>query len=388
MTGALIKFARTSIAIAGILIIAACGSNVSRPNQPTIPASGGEGKIALLLPYGDENRKDLIALASSLENSARLALSDKAADGFELQVYQTLGTVEGAETAAQAALNDGAIVIVGPVFSDASIRVAKIAAPQRVPVFSFSNDASIVGGNLFILGHTFENAANRIIKFAAISGHQQFLTVYAKNPQGQAGKSAIENAARQSVNGLLNSVSYEFSQKGVVDSIPKIVQTVEQSETDIIIFTADTAGGLSLLGQMLPEAGVDTERVKFAGLTRWDIPKNNLQIEGLQGGWFVLPDPNLFSSFSFRYQYQYGDPPHPLASLAYDGIIVAMEIIDRSGRANLRILSNPRGFSGVTGPFRFQSNGQIERSLAIAEVQNSNAQIISAAPRNFSEAIL
>ena len=386
MSGNMLRTGRAAMALAGGLLLAACGHVGTAPTQTSALQdlfSGGDGKIALLVPYGDESKKDLIALATSLENSARLAIRDLEAEGLELQIYETNGSVEGAGAAAQAALDNGASVILGPVFKDAAIHTAAIARNKGVPVLSFSNDVTIVGGNLFVLGHTFDDSADRIIQFASANGRRQILSVHARNPQGIAGKVAVESAALAHGSEIRSSISYEFSQMGVVDSIPRIVEAVKLTDPDIIVFTADTAGALSLLGQLLPEAGIDTEQVKFAGLTRWDIPESNLGNKGLQGGWFPLPDTNLTASFSYRYQYEYGEAPHPLAGLAYDGIIAAHGMLGGgSSRANAALV-NPRGFIGATGPFRFQSNGRIERSLAVAEVRNNRAEIISAAPRSF-----
>lgn len=369
--------------VAGLLLFTACGNTVPNSIQPSITNTpvAVEGKIALLLPYGNEINREHLELATNLENAARMALADQPSEGIDLQVYPTQGTIEGAVAAAQNAINDGAIIILGPVFKDASVRVAEIASPYNVPVFSFSNDPSIIGGNLFVLGYTFENAANRLIKFANLNGREQILTVYAQNLEGQVGKSAIDNALKLNGIGLNESVSYEFSQRGVVDSIPKIMEFVQQSETDMIIFTATTSGALSYLGQLLPEAGIDTNEVKFAGLTRWDIPQSNLRNEGLQGGWFTLPDPNLSVSFSSQYQYNYGVPPHIIASLGYDGIIVSKGIINSLGNAQISELRKPRGFVGALGPFRFGEGGHIERSIAVAEVQNGRPLVISPAPR-------
>lgn len=376
-------------AFVGILFfLTACGpTSTTAPSGPLSPPTGGVGKIALLLPYGDDNRKDLIDLAQNLENSAKLALQDQGASGLELQIYETKGSVDGAVAATNAALDEGANVILGPVFKDAAIASARLAAAQNIPVLSFSNDSSIVGGNLYVLGHTFENSANRIIDFASDNRRQKILSVYAQNQQGFAGHSAVQTATVENNSELLSSVSYEFSQKGVVDAIPKIVDAATLSEADVIVFTADTAGGLPLLGQLLPEAGIDLELVKFTGLTRWDIPRSNLSNSGLQGGWFPLPDPNLSASFSHRYQYEFNAIPHPLSGLAYDGIIAAHGMLQQnSRRANLDTLRRASGFVGSTGPFRFHGNGKIERSLAIAEIRNNRVEIVSPAPRSFAPA--
>ena len=366
------------------LLLAACVDTAVN-TRPSVPGGAGltdgKGQIALLLPYGDDNYQ---AMTSSMENSARLALADLGADGLEIQTYDTNGDLEGAVAATQTAVADGADVILGPVFGQYAVHAAPFAAAAEVPMISFSNDPSIVNANLVIIGHTFKNSAKRIMQYAAQQEYSNVLIVHAQNAQGLAGLTAIESAAAESGVNVAGSLSYEFTQKGVVDAIPLIVDAVRQNDADLILFTADTAGALPLLGQLLPEAGIDIESVKFAGLTRWDIPNSSLQNQGLQGGWFPLPDPNLAASFSFRYQYVYQSVPHPNSGLAYDGVLVAHALLTAAGKSSVASsLADQNEFKGATGLFRFQSDGQIERSLAVAEIQNSRAEVVSQAPRAF-----
>ncbi len=389
MIGNALRFRGTGLALAGVMLLAACGHG-SLGDFMTTPAPQqikrhGTGIVAMLLPYGDEEKPALTELAASMENSARLAIGDLGADTLNLKIYNTNGSVEGAVGATQNALADGADVILGPVFKDAALETARIASQNDVPVFSFSNDPSIVAGNLFVLGHTFENSADRILQYAMSQGRGRVLSVHARNQQGLTGQQAIADASARTGADVKVSISYEFSQIGVVESIVQIVDAASLTEADLIVFTADTAGALSLLGQLLPEAGIDTEKVKFAGLTRWDIPASNLSNKGLQGGWFPLPDPNLTASYGYRYQYTYGDPPHPLAGLAYDGVVVANALLaEARDQSRVAALKSPNGFIGATGPFRFRQDGRIERSLAVAEVRSNRPQIISQAPQSFA----
>lgn len=106
---------------------------------------------------------------------------------------------------------------------------------------------------------------------------------------------------------------------------------------------------------------------------------------GLQGGLFALPDRTLTANFESRYQAAYGDAPHPLAGLAYDGI-AAIGALVAEGNANALTkgaLTQPQGFQGTQGIFRLLPNGLNERGLAVATVRNNNVVILEAAPRSF-----
>ena len=46
-------------------------------------------------------------------------------------------------------------------------------------------------------------------------------------------------------------------------------------------------------------------------------------------------------------------------------------------------LTEPSGFAGVYGPFRFLPSGRVQRNLAILEVRNGSAAVVERAARSF-----
>ncbi|MBZ0128818.1 MAG: penicillin-binding protein activator [Rhodobacteraceae bacterium] len=340
--------------------------------------------VALLLPYGSGDPNNDV-LATSLQNAAQLAVSDLGEVQIDLRIYNTTGTEAGAADAARKAANEGAKVILGPVFANEANAAGAAVADRGISVLSFSNNTEIAGGNVFVLGHTFANTANRLVSYAVSRGRGKVLVVHASNLAGEAGRKAVEGAIRLAGATQTGAASYEFSQQGVIEAVRGISKQVRDTGTDTIFFTSDTAGALPILAQLLPENGVDPAEIKFMGLTRWDIPTQTLSLSGLQGGWFALPDPSLTGSFNDRYAAAYGGQPHPLAGIAYDGVaaigaLVAKGQSDTLSRENLTQRS---GFAGVNGVFRLQSDGTIERAMAVVEIQDNKPVVIDPAPRSF-----
>ena len=374
-----------ALALAGALVLAACVDGPPVDNSPPVTISPVEGaKVALLLPYGTDDN-NTTELADSLEKGARLALSSMGSSPIDLRVYPTAGTPEGAVEAAAHAIDNGASIILGPVFGDAAAAVGPLASQRGIPVFSFSNRPEVAGGNVFLLGHTHVNSATRILEFALSQGRGRVLVTHADTDAGHSSRRAVEQAAQEVGFEVAGSVAYEFSQIGVIDSVPEIVAALEASSADLLLMTGNTAGALPMLAQMIPEAGVDPAIVQTAGITRWDIPENSLRINGLQGGWFPLPDPNLAASFSYRYQYEFNVAPHSLAGLAYDGIVVADQLLRSGGGNDLFVITSASGFSGADGVFRFHPDGLPERGLAVAEVREFDKVVISPSPRSFAD---
>ena len=374
----------SALALAGALFVAACEHEAPETqNQPVAPPAASSGSVALLVPYGSEDENNT-ELARNLENGARLAAAELRGTEINIRVYPTAGTAEGAVEAATQAIDEGAGAILGPVFGNAAAAVGPVAAASGVPVFSFSNRTEIAGNNVYLLGYTHSNAAERILGFGMDRGKAKVVVVHADTASGWASREAVEAAAERLGIEFVGAVSHEFSQIGVVNAVPKIVAAVNDAEADMLILTGNTAGALPMLAQLVPEAGIDPSIVQFAGLTRWDIPPGNLRIKGLQGGWFPLPDPNLAASFSYRYRYEFNEAPHPLTGLSYDGIAAISQILTDGGRLDKASITAPAGFSGADGKFRFNPDGTIERSLAVAEVRNFQKVVISPSPRAFS----
>jgi branched-chain amino acid transport system substrate-binding protein len=48
------------------------------------------------------------------------------------------------------------------------------------------------------------------------------------------------------------------------------------------------------------------------------------------------------------------------------------------------VLTNPSGFAGVDGIFRFRSDGTNQRGLAVLRVTSSGGQVVSPAPKSFT----
>ncbi len=344
-------------------------------------------KVALLVPSGTGNAQQE-ALATSLTNAAKLAASDIKGAEIDLKVYATGGSASQASVVAKQAVSDGAKIIVGPLFAQAANAAGVAVSGQNVNVLSLSNNTQIAGGNVFVLGSTFENKANRLVRYAVSKGKRNVAGIAAKNAAGEVALEAVRKAATGAGANYTGSTAYDFSSDGVVAAIPAIKSQVQSTGTNGLVFSSDSAGALPILAQLLPENGVTSSNVQFMGLTRWDIPASTLAIPGLQGGWFTLPDTGSISAFNSRYTSNYGTKPHPLAGFAYDGIaaVGALLATGSSDALTRSKLTRSGGFAGVNGVFRLMPDGTNQRGLAIAEVREGKAVVIDPAPRGFGGA--
>ncbi|SFR99472.1 penicillin-binding protein activator [Yoonia litorea] len=342
-------------------------------------------EVALLVPGGSAQVTDN-QLAQNFENAARLAIADLEGAEIDLRVYNTAGgNPQQAAIAATQAVNDGAKIIIGPLFGEAAAAAGVAVAGRDVNVLTFSNNAAIAGGNVFLLGATFDNTAQRLVRFANAQGTSRYMIVHGDDLPGQVGRDAISAAVNASGSQVVGVVSYPLSQQGIFSATRGIVNEVRRSGAQAVFTTAGASADLPILATALPDAGMSIERSPFIGLTRWDTLPQLRDLPGLQGGLFALPDQGTATLFEGRYAATYGQAPHPLAGLAYDGIaaIGALAAAGNEQALTKAALIQPQGFRGTAGVFRFLPNGLNERGLAVATIQDNQVAILDPAPRSF-----
>ncbi len=346
---------------------------------------GGTAQVALLVPAGSDDT-NLSFLAQNITNAARLAVSDLEGADVDLRVYDTAGDATRAVAVARQAVSEGADIIVGPLFAENANAVGVALADTDVNVLSFSNNPSVAGGNVFVLGPTFDNTARRLMGYARQSGIQRAYVINGNSAAEIEGRDAILQAASANGVAVVGTTGFAMSQQGVEAAVPTIVSEVRAQNADAIFLTSTTDGALPFLARLLPDAGLPPSDVQYVGLTRWDVPASALALPGVQGGWFALPDTRAFNAFANRYAAAYGSPPNTIAGLGYDGIAV-VGALQQAGQpltaANLR---QSRGFAGASGAFRFLSTNATQRALSVATVRDNSVRVLDAAPSSFAGA--
>ncbi|SDE89558.1 ABC-type branched-chain amino acid transport system, substrate-binding protein [Paracoccus isoporae] len=376
------------------LAVFAAGMAVSAC-QPTSLGSSGPAigpqidpsapvQVALLVP-GETGNNDLDWLGRSLANSARMAAADANGAEIDLRVYTTSPTESSAVEAAERAAAEGAKIILGPLFADSANAVGNAMKDNNLNVLSFSNNTEIAGGNVYVLGNTFQNVADRLVGYGVQQGLRRFLMVYENDAAGQIGAAAIQSAIAQNGATLSGRQQHALSQESIDAIIPAVTQAAKGDQIDAIFMTANQQAVLPYLTSQLNAAGVTSREAQLMGLTRWDIPAARLQLPGVQGGWFALPDSSMQQQFTQRYRSAYGEAPHELGSLGYDGVAAIAALAGSGNRnaVNTIGLTRPAGFTGVNGVFRLRRNGTNERGMAVATINDGRVVVIDPAPRSF-----
>lgn len=371
--------------------------------------------IALLAPRSGQHAR----LGEALMNAAELALFDARDPRITVKAYDTQATPAIAAQAAAQAVEDGAHVILGPLFSTSVRAVGPIAQNADIPVLAFSNDANAADEGVYLLGFQPAQEVERIIEFAAKDNElKRFAALI---PQGAYGETVLRAFGGEVVKqgAEVRAIEiYERNTQAMTEPVKTIAdydrraswlrqerefledlnddmgnelleklenqETLLQPEYDAILL-AEGGQLLRTLAPLLAIYEVDPTQIKFLGTGLF----NDLGLTReppLHGAWFAAPPAEGFAAFSKRYRDVFGRAPARISALAYDAMamtaILAREpvVADRFSQG---AITNPNGFAGIDGIFRFRANGIAERKLAILEIQPEGFVTISPAATSF-----
>ena len=335
--------------------------------------------IAILLPLTGS----LAQIGESMKNGAELAIKDKGVAGtFETRNYDTRSTNQGAQTAATQAMPDGAQLILGPLRGDAIAPVSRMASRRRVNVVSFSNDITRATPNAYVMGITPEAVTKRVLEYSARRGQRRIAVVAPSDTYGQAAADAANGLARFVGAEIVLSESYP-SDPNDRPGRTAVAQSVGQrADTFDAIFLPDTAEAGDM-ASLLYFYGVDPQRIRYLGVPIWDQQANQLISEqALLGSIYASPAERGFAAFQTSYKSTFGSDPHPLSTVAYDGVAMALELAARGPGApfSTGALERPQGFTGIDGPFALRFDKRVERGMAIKRISSVGLELVEDAP--------
>lgn len=377
------------VATAGTLL-AGCSSNSQylSPAPPSAQApqgatiGSGEVKAALILPLSAPGNAGLAGQA--MRNAAEMALAEFNSPNLQLLVKDDTGTAEAARAGAQQALDEGAEIILGPLFAQSVSFVGQVARPRNVPVIAFSTDANVASSGVYLLSFLPESDVDRIVQYASSTGKRAYAALIPDNPYGTVVEAAFKQAATRRNAQIVALEHYPHDKAAMVAPIRNIAQASARADA---LFIPDGGDAVPDVMQGLIASGFNPKRLQMLGTGLWDDPRI-YAVPALDGGWFAAPDGVGFRNFAARYRTRYKQDPVRTATLAYDAVALIAALVKTQGaqRFSQQILTNSSGFSGIDGLFRFRADGTNERGLAVLRVASAGPQTISSAPKSFGGA--
>lgn len=340
------------------------------PPQPPQPLTH---KIGLLLPLSGPQEH----LGKAMVHAAEMALFESGCSSLALLPQDT---TQGAHQAALRALDEGAELLLGPIFAAEVEAVKPLISARKVSLISFSTNQSVAGNGTFILGFLPSQQIERVIHFAKEKGISR---IAALTPDDQYGHHIDQTLKRLESQGNIQLLGITHYTKGdILEGNPgniRLLEDVADYKTKGLEALLIPEGGenlghlITLLRPQLP--------LKVLGSGQWDTPETLHHAEALKYGFFASTNPQERSHFEARFQQIYGYTPPRIATLTYDATALASALAEKG--YTLQNLTFPQGFSGIDGLFRLTSEGLNERGLAILEVNPGGFRTLSSSPQTF-----
>jgi branched-chain amino acid transport system substrate-binding protein len=381
-------------------LLAGCVQEPGPAARPSPSAAGfpstvpPQRKIAVLLPLTGANA----GLGRDLLRAVQLALGS---DGPQPDVQDTASTPTGATTAAQAAVANGDVVIVGPLTAPETAAAAAVAG--SVPILAFTSDQNQGRPGVWALGITPQQQVARLVQALSQAGKANIAAVLPDNAFGNALADGLTHATASvgdpppairryptgraaALDSALRDVS-DFTNRNAlanppVDATPDAVTGAPPAPVTPAPLGAAPFDALLLAesGAALQTAAADITKyqiappaVQIVGPGTWARDAANLG--GLAGAWYAAPDPATRGAFEQIYTATYGSPPPSFASIAYDAAELA-----RVAAATPGALTQPGGFRGADGPVALRPNGQVARGLAVFAVGRDGSRVVQPVP--------
>jgi len=370
------------------LLVAACTTQLGGGTAPlagepaaAAQATDGQVRIALILPLTAQGNAGLAA--QSMKNAAEMALAEFKVSNVQLLVKDDGGSPQGAQGAAQQAISEGAEIIVGPLFAQSVSAVGQVARSRNIPVIAFSTDASVAARGVYLLSFLPETDVRRIVSYAASRGKRSFAALMPDNAYGTVVEAAFQQEVARHGGRVVVLEKYPHDANQTAEAVRRVAQAASQIDS---IFIPDSPDTVPQVAQALAANGVDIKRVQLLGTGLWGDDTRISSEKLLDGGWYPSPEQTGFRNFSGRYRARYGQDPVRTATLAYDAVALVAALVKTQGmqRFSEQVLTNPSGFAGIDGVFRFRPEGTNERGLAVLRVTPSGGQVVSPAPKSFA----
>ena len=379
------RVARLGVALGLLALIAGCttpGLFNAQPGgavQPSTAIGTGQVKVALILPLSAGGNAGIAAL--SMKNAAEMALAEFNSPNIQLLVKDDAGTPGGASQAAQQALNEGAELIVGPLFAQSVQAVGQVARGRGIPVIAFSTDATVAARGIYLLSFLPESDIDRIVDFAVANGKRSYAAMVPENAYGSVVAAALQQVSARKGARIVALERYQLGSTQLAAQATIVAQSAQNADAILI---ADGSDAVPTVVSALTAAGVQTRSIQLLGTGLWDDPRIFSDTR-LHGAWYAAPDSNGFRNFSARYRTRFGQDPVRTATLAYDAVALVAALVKTQGAQRFaeQVLTNPSGFAGIDGLFRFRTDGTNERGLAVLRVGPTGGQTVGPPPRAF-----
>ena len=168
--------------------------------------------------------------------------------------------------AVNAALNEGATLILGPLLSAEVQAISPIARQRNVPVIAFSSVAGVAGNGVYLMSFLPGEEVSNLVRYAAKQGIRNIAAMVPQSAYGSTAENALNQAVAANGARVVALDRYPRSSAGVASTSRAVAGKIANSTNDIQgLFLPEGGAMLANAGNGLSAAGVSSGKVRMLG---------------------------------------------------------------------------------------------------------------------------
>lgn len=333
-------------------------------------------KIGVLLPIGR-------AIGKPMMDAMLLALYEIGDNTVGLRLFDTEDKKNDPQHLKSIIEEESVKLILGPIYGKESLELANWLKENSINVISFSNDPTLYAENLYLMGITPQAQLNTILGYGLENEYNNYFLLLPSTPKGKFYASYLKRFLAKNEKAQINGIEYYAEDmNGLEASCKNILDKIKATSGKKILFFSDNKLNMQKLIEKLNIYGVNSYQELQLITTEEIEDLNYLSVKDLKNVKFAGPSLKMREDFKRRFKKTFGYEPTMLASLAYDSVALAVNLINSDFPE--QSIKNNQGFYGINGLFRFKDTKSLaERILAILEYQEGRLNEI-----NSSETLL
>ncbi|WP_208597722.1 branched-chain amino acid ABC transporter substrate-binding protein [Desulfogranum mediterraneum] len=347
-------------------------------------ATAADLKIGIMVPTtGSE-----ATAGKDMENAILLAADEinQAGGVLGMKITTTTGDdacdPQQATAAASKLVSADVAAVVGGYCSGATLPTLKLYGDAGVPfIIAASNSTKLIDanqGNAFLVNSTGYDQVNTAVELFTSKGANKLAIIH----QGDGYSEDLAKLTKEKWSSLGKEVvAYEVVNKGEQDH-SSLVTRIKSKAPDAIFWTAYYADGALVIKQ-LRQAGY---RKLIAVGDGSNSPKL-LEIGGkATEGVFCFSNPTVdylpaAKAFSEAYKKKYDQDPDAYSSLAYDGMKLMADAIQRAGSTDkaaiIKAIAATKDFKGIAGPISFTPKNTLAHSNFVTLIAKGGKWVLN-----------
>ena len=368
--------------VSGLLGLSVAGTSLA---QQTVPIVGlmelsGTGATA----------------GTNFDNGVKLAVKEINAAGGILGKridYTSMDTQSAPQTAkalAQKAVDQGAYVVMGPVFSGSFIVSMVETKRAEIPNFTGGEAANITQqGNPYVFRTSFtqSTAMPKLARYIKDTVKAKTVAmVWVNNDFGKGGRDSMTKALEAQSIKVAADISTD---PGQVDFSAAVLKVKQSNADAVFVYTNEEEAGRAL--RELKKQGYDKPIIGETTLTGQKV----IELAGDAANGAVAhvgltadaPDPGI-RAFATKFQKEYNYKPDHNGLKGYSGMYIVKAVTEKVGKLDPKAFADAmhgirlsaKEYPGVLMDVSFDKNGDLDRESFMTKVVNGKQEVIATLP--------